>query len=1138
MGRYGQAILTIAGTIIGAYFGYPALGAALGSLAGSLLFPTKLPTVQGPRLSDLTQTTASVGVPIPECWGTCAVPGTIIHYTRAREVIESDEVGGGSGGPTQTVETPTYFSDFAISVADCPRRPIVGVRRIQANGKWIYDRRPIQPTESTEQFEARMAANAQLDEIMTVYLGTDEQEPDPTLEAFYGIGNVSAHLNLAYVVFAGWQHKNEDGNRIPTQWKFEVCTLADTEGSTAVEYSNDVLYKWINGDFPINQRNDHTFNIIAAGQFNGDGITYTDLLAAIGAAESISGDTAIGFIGHGLIGGLGSTPLITTRFEGGTSAWEQDARITVLHYNAQDPSRYLSEAFLEANFGTIGCFERFGAFHLMGNTDPLHSDAFTFFGAAATFQVTTAVAGSSPGVTPPGWDGVVDDCFENFGDDYNYIFSWDTEIRAIRVPRKPDDPGDPQGIPPYPEVPGLADFVVVAGKIKRRGPWSMVTGGVQEWAVLDQYVELDAPGNTSKRVARYPLNPCVHHTDPNYPGLSFTNAQEFWETEYEKQRQLGYMPAGLTFGVHYPKFQNYAWTRTLDTTSIDVFPYPVAQILEDLCESAGYLPEQINTTDVSDVYVIGYVRTRQMTARAAIDPLRQAKFFDGYEDGRTVKFVKRGGPVRHTFELDELGVFISGTDRPSRITTSTQQDVELPRMVRLHYMSYSRDYEPGQQDSPPRVDTKAVNDVDVEVPIVLLDGEAKQIAQVLWADAWIGRHSHEIRVSMAWKALQPTDCIAVPVDGEIVRCRIVDTVDTLPGLRTLALVRDDDGSYVPPELAADDPPTVPPPLSIISPAVMLPLDLPLIRDDDNDPGFYAALWPLVSGSWQGASVYRSTDGGGAFSKIGGAQNYAYTGVLLETLEAGDPHTFDGSSRLVVQLDNGTLESITRAALLNGGAGSNAAAVGADGRWEILQFQDVEVVDSQIFICTTMLRGRRGTEHNIGTTVAGDRFVLLTGPGIIRLPLQLSEVAREYIYRAVGTGVTLDSAEDILFTGNGVALKPFSPVHIKGERDRTTGDWTISWTRRGRIGQTLQSGVEIPVSEDQEDYEVVIRDADGEELRVLSVSEAEAIYTGETQRTDFGSYANPLTVEVYQISAQVGRGYVGTATLSAFGEPTG
>jgi hypothetical protein len=125
---------------------------------------------------------------------------------------------------------------------------------------------------------------------------------------------------------------------------------------------------------------------------------------------------------------------------------------------------------------------------------------------------------------------------------------------------------------------------------------------------------------------------------------------------------------------------------------------------------------------------------------------------------------------------------------------------------------------------------------------------------------------------------------------------------------------------------------------------------------------------------------------------------------------------------------------------------------------------------------------------------------------------------------------VDSADNIPFTGNGVALKPFSPVDLEGIRDPATGDWSITWIRRGRIGQTLADGVDIPLSEEEEDYEVVIRDQNGEEIRVLSVSSPTATYRGDQQISDFGSYVNPLAVEVYQISAAVGRGYAGEATF--------
>lgn len=1113
MGRYGQAILTIAGTVIGAYFGYPQLGALIGSLAGSLLFPVQLPTQRGPALADITQTNSNVGAPIQEGWGTFTVAGTIIHQTDIREVIETQEVGGGSGGPSQKTETPTYYSDWALALVDCPDGPIIGVRIIWANGKPIYDRRPQAAGESDIAFNARMAANSQLDEQMVVYLGTDDQEPDPTLEAFYGVGQVSAHKQLAYIVFSAWQHKPEDGNRIPLNLKVEVIQAGAVDIASGSQYAQEVLYPWLAG-FPENPRNEHTYQLIAVGIGTGPkGNFYDDIDSALTAVESFRNKPMREYMGTAAnTATLGGVALDYTDSMGGRGALESNWQAAHLHYNiypydfAYDP-----DASPDAPLGGGGTLcERLIIGTAGGNC--LSTDGYTGIGL---FSDTGNKLYKNSDLTTLEiyWDSILHECDAYTG---AMLESVGCVVKLMRLPRAPDDPAAPLGILPYPKLPGTDEWYVMDGQIVHSGPWTQVAGSF--------HVMQTFSGGATTSV-RYPRGPAVVSTDSRY------NSQSYWEAEYAKAVARGLMDAGKVYGTHYPVFQAYAYQKVVDLTTITAARIPVTDAVSAILRRAGYEPGQVDLTDIADLDMIGYVRTRQMSARAALDPLRQAKFFDVYESGRTVRAVKRGGEIRHTFTDEELGVFITGDERPSRITTSEAQDVDLPRQVRVHYLSQSRDYELGEQDSPARVDTDAVNDVDIEIPMVLDDSEALQIAQVLWADAWQSRKTHECQISTRWQDLEPTDVIAVPVDGQVVRARILDISDALPSHRKLTLVRDDDGNYQS-YAVADSPPIIPDPVSVTSPANMVLLDIPLIRDADNDPGFYAAMYPLVAGSFKGAAIYRSTDAGGNWVRVATAANAAITGTVLIELPAAGYSTFDGGSTLTIQLDgDDELSSITRAALLAGSTGSNAAAIGADGRWEIVQFQDVQSFGDRIFTCTTLLRGRRGTEWALGSSVVGDKFVLLTGPGIIRVPLQLSDVGREYLYRAVGTGLTVDSADNVAFTGEGVALKPFSPVKIEGTRDPGTGDWTITWIRRGRIGQTLADGTDIPLSEEVEDYEVVIRDANDAELRVLSVSEPSAVYTGVQQLTDFRAYVNPLEVEVYQISAAVGRGYVGRATFS-------
>jgi hypothetical protein len=125
-------------------------------------------------------------------------------------------------------------------------------------------------------------------------------------------------------------------------------------------------------------------------------------------------------------------------------------------------------------------------------------------------------------------------------------------------------------------------------------------------------------------------------------------------------------------------------------------------------------------------------------------------------------------------------------------------------------------------------------------------------------------------------------------------------------------------------------------------------------------------------------------------------------------------------------------------------------------------------------------------------------------------------------------VPIESATVQEFTGEGEALKPFSPGWISATRD-TAGTITITWIRRGRIGQTLAPGTDVPLSEEVEDYEVEILDGD-EARRTISTLNPTAIYTGEQQVVDFGSVQAAITVRVYQISAAVGRGHYSEEVL--------
>jgi hypothetical protein len=112
------------------------------------------------------------------------------------------------------------------------------------------------------------------------------------------------------------------------------------------------------------------------------------------------------------------------------------------------------------------------------------------------------------------------------------------------------------------------------------------------------------------------------------------------------------------------------------------------------------------------------------------------------------------------------------------------------------------------------------------------------------------------------------------------------------------------------------------------------------------------------------------------------------------------------------------------------------------------------------------------------------------------------------------------------------LKPYAPAQLKA-----TGSWgsnvTLSWQRRTRVGGELIDGTgEVPLAEDSEEYELEILDGPGGAVlrTATGLSDPEFTYTTAMQSADSGMAQTELTFRVYQISAQVGRGFAGEGTV--------
>ena len=279
--------------------------------------------------------------------------------------------------------------------------------------------------------------------------------------------------------------------------------------------------------------------------------------------------------------------------------------------------------------------------------------------------------------------------------------------------------------------------------------------------------------------------------------------------------------------------------------------------------------------------------------------------------------------------------------------------------------------------------------------------------------------------------------------------------------------------------------------------------------------------------WPGSvAVYRSAvDSDYALNAI--VANRSIMGVTQTPLHAARSGLIDAGPVLEVKLTSGSLQSVSREALLNG---ANLAAIG-DGsadRWELFQFEEAQLVAPMTYWLTGRLRGQAGSDGLMPEVwPAGSRFVLMNGtPQQLELSPHLRRVAQHYrigpARRPVDDSSYLHQVH--AFDGNG--LRPYSPCHLRAEAG-ASGDITLSWIRRTRIDGDAWEGPEVPLGEESERYLLRVYEGN-EQRREVLLDTPRWTYSTAARAADGVSGA--FDVRVAQISATYGAGPATVLTI--------
>ncbi len=558
----------------------------------------------------------------------------------------------------------------------------------------------------------------------------------------------------------------------------------------------------------------------------------------------------------------------------------------------------------------------------------------------------------------------------------------------------------------------------------------------------------------------------------------------------------------------------------------------VGGVVSALCQRSGLTPPDINTSALT-ASLLGYVVARPTSARSAITPLAAAHLFDAVESDDVLLFRNRGGASVMTLAYADL----ARTGEQGVIRETRAQDRELPRSLTIRHIDPDRGYEVGaqrwQRPVAPTASMRSVEAQTLDLPIVMTASTAKANARRLLTATWRERARFNFTGTTQHVRLEPADPVTLTLaDGSTQRARVVSVqfgADLTLRIEAVA------------EAAAD--------YTLVSPADggsgrapdALPAPyvtrgfaprLPLLADADDAGGTGLRGYLLAGGysgqSWRGATAWRLA--GTAYDLVATMPgNTAFGSVPAGLALPASYWTWDDINSLTVTPINGASRVVgaTEAEVLNGA--NLGALIGPTGVVELIQHVNAVVNGDGSITLSRLLRGRRGTEDAGAFSTA--TYILLDGSQL-RITSALSALNGPESFRFPGAFETVEQVGTVSRIATGRAERPLAPASIRGTRDGSN-NLTITWVRRTRIGgEWLDLTGDVPLGEASEAYEVEIRNAgDTATLRTITgLSSPSASYTAAQQTTDFGAAQASVNLRIFQISATVGRGIAGRATV--------
>ena len=1034
--------------------------------------------IEGPRLDDLKFTGGDYGGPLAMVWGMRRLQVPIFWAENLTEVKRRRKTKGGK------YNDYSYYGTWAVALAG---HEIEAVRKIWFDTHLVYDLSGSGPVTPFD-----FGSTGDIGDHIAIYLGTETQTADPrieaTVEAEFGEGSCPAYRGTAYIVFKDIPLEKL-GNRIP-QVSVEIVGNATASfPMQSVTLGTSMNHAAFSPDFTTVLC--HNFLEYAAvdvasraeivtGELNPDG-------SSLSFGYAFLSDGSIKYINHAdndvyslPLGGAASLSVPLAGTVEGTiiSVVDGDGDDHWMARSGTD-SFYFDATLIDMN-GVIGAdFEESmpltdtdGDVWVVGHTPASEVVFYRAHGSNGGGPSIVTVTGL-PSHT--GGDLAYAFHYSDASEDH-FVLAWEDTLYAVS---RADGSVVATYAPAYPAGLRLNSFRNIA------------VGATTFWAGFE---EINSADLTRVRL--------LDKSD--------------WDGGLDQHDLTIYDPVNHAL-IEVTGDLVIRWFYLDRVSSAGV---TLATICGDVAGDCNV--EDYDFSDLTQT-IPGWSATRG-PASNMIEPLLDAYDSDFRPHDFTIQGLKRTGIASGgTLEAE----WFAGDPRYS---VKVRQASELPRALLIDFADTAAEQQPNSVRADRPLDaTDARGEQKIDLTTLALDTDtARQLANRYFRRIWNERKEVSLALTAKELKLEPGDVRTLELDGDEAdyRCTRV-TIQADDKLATewkydhasLASLDGSTGAT----FDGRDEQTVNVP--VLSKGFVL--DIPLLSDGDDAsvPQVYTMAGPYADGSWPGAIVYQAVDGEYSEELASVPSSSAATwGYVSAAMPYANPNLWDRGTEITVTLQTGELTGCTEAAA-NADPTLNLAAIGTDGRWEIVQFTTATLTSGTTYTVSGFKRGRRGTEWAAEMHAAGDQFVLLDTAD--NQAMGLSEVGTDVDFKAITAGRTTGFPFGYSYTG--ASLKPYAPCHLQAVKE-SNGDWTLSWVRRTRVGGGWTSGTSIPLSEDSEEYELDL--SDGVDTVTKTVTAATTYtWTQAAQVTDVGGevMAGDLEWAVAQISADVDRGFLAEAT---------